>query len=188
MISYKGNEMAENKKKPEIFMMNGKKYYYSNGKWLDSSFLAVNSEEMYKLNNIRLKSLDFEDTDYEELIKTAQSMKDSDDYLTSRKIFETILNKTDDTSVIRSILPRYTSILRKLQNPREAITLFRKYADKYGRAVLSPALLTSLAGAYCDENDPIEARKMADRARAMSGANASVELMSVYARIKSLEK
>ncbi len=53
---------------------------------------------------------------------------------------------------------------------------------------MSPTLLTSIAAAYCDIGDVEEARRMANSARAMQGGNSSKELISVYARIKSLEK
>lgn len=143
---------------------------------------------MYRLNAMRIKELDFEDTDVEVLINMAQGMKDSEDFIISKKLFEAIFDKSSNKQVIRSILPRYTSILRELQQPREAIDITEKIISVYGKSVYSPALFTSLAGAYCDIGDTKEARKKANVAMAMSGKNASIELISVYARIKAMEK
>lgn len=99
-----------------------------------------------------------------------------------------ILEKCDDREVVRNILSRYTSILRNLEQSEKAIEVAEKYISLYGKYVYTPALFTSLAGAYCDIGDYVEARKKANVAKAMSGENASLELINVYARIKSMEK
>ena len=48
-------------------------------------------------------------------------------------------------------------------------------------------ILTSLAAAYCDIEKIEEARKYANKAKAISANNRSPELINVYARIKRLE-
>ena len=176
------------KKKRETYVMNGETYYLIKGKWYNSSFTSVSKEEMYDLNAMRVKNINFDDVSYTELINLAQEMKDSEDYIFSKKLIETRLERSSDRQVIRSILPRYTSILRNLEQPREAIDVAEQYMSLYSRAVFSPALFTSLAGAYCDIGDWMEARKKANVAMAMGNGNASVELQSVYARIKAMER
>ena len=172
----------------ETLIMDGETYYLIKGKWVNSHFTAVSKEELYKLNALRVKNINFDDKPLEELIELAQSMKDNDDLIYSKRLFEDLLDKCHDSTTIRSILPRYTSILRKLQKPDMAIEVADDYLGRFGKSVSSPALHTSLAGAYCDKGDYTEARLQANRAMAMSAGNASIELQSVYARIKSMEK
>ncbi len=174
----------------ERFEMEGETYFFNpkNGGWYNSSYTTVGKEELYKLNNIRMQKIDFDQMDTDDLIHIAQSMKDSNDLIYSAKIFDELLKRKEDESLVRKILPRYTSILRKLQKPKEAISMFEKYNAMYGKTIGSPALYTSLAAAYCDVGDYIEARNKANKAHAMSGGNSSPELISVYARIKSMEK
>ena len=176
------------KKGKETYVFKGETYYLINGKWYNSGYTKVNKETMYDLNDLRIKKLNFDDVEISELISMAQEMKDSEDYIFSKKLFETIFEKCNDQKVIRSILSRYTSILRKLQQPREAIELAEKYISIYGKGVTSPTLFTSLAGAYCDIGDTTEARKKANIAMSMCGGNAGPELQSVYARIKAMER
>jgi hypothetical protein len=115
-------------------------------------------------------------------------MKDNDDLVCSKKIFEELLSKSNESNVVRSILPRYTSILRKTEKPEEAIKVYEDFYGSFGGSISSSALHTSLAGAYCDIGDYFEARKQANKANAMSSGNESIELQSVYARIKRMEQ
>ena len=177
----------DEKTRVEKILMDGIEYTLRNGVWYQG-YTRVSKSEMYKLNSLRSKSIDYDNMDLEELIDMAQSMKDSEDYLTSKKIFETLLEKRVEPKVARLVLSRYTSVLRKLGKPQEAIDTAEIYLSVYGGAVKTPALFTSLAGAYCDIGDYFEARKKANVAMAMSGGKAGPELQSVYARIKSLEK
>lgn len=172
------------------YEIEGNIYYFNpkNGGWYNSSYTTVSREELYKLNHIRTNAMDFTSMSTNELIDIAQSMKDNNDLVYSVKIFDELLKRQDDVGTVRKILPRYTSILRKLLRPKDAISMFEKYSEMYGKSVTSPALFTSIAAAYCDIGDYVEARKKANVAHAMSGGNSSPELISVYARIKSMEK
>lgn len=181
------NKESVNKKREE-YILDGKTYYFMHGKWVDSHFVCVSKEETYKLNSMRTKRIDFENISKSELIKMAQDMKDGEDYIYSKKLFEKILEKETDTVVIRNIISRYTSILRKVGQPREAIQVAEKYIGRYGKYVYSPTLFTSLAAAYCDIGDAAEARKKANIAMSMNAGKAGIELQSVYKRIKSLEE
>ena len=175
-------------KKREEYMLDGEKYYLIRGRWVDSHNTTVSKEELYKLNELRLRHLNLSSMSTNEIIDLAQSMKDSDDLIYSVKLFDELLKRRNDAGTVHSILPRYTSILRKLERPKEAIDMFEKYYSKFGKSIYSPALFTSLAASYCDLGNWIEARNKANMAKAMSGGDASLELISVYARIKSMEK
>lgn len=69
----------------ETMILNGETYYLIKGKWYDSHFTAVSKEELYKLNSARMKDISFEDKTEKELIDLAQSMKDNDDLIYSKK-------------------------------------------------------------------------------------------------------
>ena len=172
----------------EKYELDGEIYYLIKGMWTDSHFTRVSSVEKAKLDKIRMSKLDLGAMDISEIIEIAQNMKEDGDLIYAQKLFDEILKRSDDLRVIRNVFPRYTSVLRKLDKSRETIDLFEKNEYSYGKSIISPALLTSVAAAYCDTGDFIEARKKADYAMALSNGNASKELISVYARIKSLEK
>ena len=55
----------------------------------------------------------------------------------------------------------------------------------YGNKILNTAMLTSVAAAYSDLKMWDDARRYANRAYAISGGNAGVELMNVFSRIKA---
>ncbi len=172
----------------EKYELDGETYYLIKGMWTDSHFTRVSTVEKAKLDKLRMGKIDFSSMDISEIIESAQNMKDDGDLIYSQMLFKEIMERSDDLRVIRSVFPRYTSILRKLDKPREAIELFEKNEYSYGKSIVSPALLTSIAAAYCDIGDFIEARDKADYAMALCNGNAGKELISVYARIKSLEK
>ena len=184
---YKAEKKSIETSKKETVVMDGETYHLIRGKWVDFHYTMVSKEELYRLNALRIKNINLDDVDVTELIQVAQSMKDSDDFIFSKKLLETIFERSSDKKVIQSILPRYTSILRNIDQPREAIEISEKIISIYGKSIYSPSLFTSLAGAYCDIGDPIEARKKANVAMAMCNGNAGIELQSVYARIKTME-
>ncbi len=60
---------------------------------------------------------------------------------------------------------------------------------KFGNAIISPALLTSVAAAFCDIDEyEKKAKKHCDRAFAMTNGKGAGELSSVYQRFKSKTK
>jgi len=169
--------------------MDGEQYYYmSDGMWVNSSFTKVTKPEMYKLEKIRLENTDLNSMSYENRIRMAQIMKDNGNLSGAMKIFDGVLEECNDARVIKFVLPCYTSILRKYNKPEEAISFADEYIHIYGEMVRTQSLYTSLAGAYCDIGDYIEARKKANIAYALCNGKANPELISVYARIKSMEK
>ena len=170
-------------------IMDGEQYYYmSDGMWVNSSFTKVTKPEMYKLEKIRLKKIDLNSMSFENRVRMAQTMKDNENFSDAIKIFDGVLEECNDVRVIKFVLPCYTSILRKFNKPEEAISFADEYIHIYGEMVKTQSLYTSLAGAYCDIGDYIEARKKANIAYALCNGKANQELISVYARINSMEK
>jgi hypothetical protein len=43
----------------ETLIMGGETYYLIKGKWYNSHFTSVSKEELYKLNSLRMKNIDF---------------------------------------------------------------------------------------------------------------------------------
>ncbi len=167
--------------------MNGEIYYLmSNGMWTNSSFTKVSKEEMYKLDRKRFDNL--ENMSFDDKFKLALSMKEQGNLTGAQKIYDKILEENNDIKIIKIVLPCYTSLLRKLEKPQDAIVFAEEYLAIYGKSVETAALFTSIAGAYCDIGDYFEARKKANIAMCICGGKPSQELINVYRRIKAMEK
>ena len=170
-------------------LLNGEIYYlFSNGMWTNSKFTKVSKSEMYQLDSMRLKKVSTESMSYYDRTRLALSLKENGNYLGAKKIYDRVLEECDDIKLKRNILPSYTSLLRKLEKPEEAITIAKEFFETYGEMVESAALYTSLAGAYCDLSDRIKKRKKANRAMYLSGGCCSQELINVFSRINAMEK
>lgn len=171
----------------EKYFMDGEEYTYRNGKWLDSRYTIAPLAVANKLNQLLIKNTDFEAMSIEELLKIIDGSRKSDNIQLAAQVLETAIRKAS-VDEIRKLLPRLTSNYRKLGRPQTAIDISKIYTDEYKKKVWSPALFTSIAAAYCDIDDYEVARKFANLARSISGQEASVELVSVYKRIKEAEK
>ena len=164
---------------------NGETYYYINTKFVDSSFIEVNKTIKDKLSDI-VFTKEYKSMGKDELIAYVKEVKESDVYYLASEICEyCVLIYSNDVEVVRTILPIATSCYRKIGRPKDAINLvqqFPKIYHKYG----SVALLTSLAAAYCDIGDYINAKKYAKMAYARQGGGtgAKTELSLVFMRIK----
>lgn len=165
------------------FELDGEIYYYTNGKWIDSKYMSVPSSIVSRLNRMLTLSEDFSEKSMAELIKTIDVAKLSENTQLAIKAAETGLKKADLAGV-RMLLPRLTSLYRISGRPQKAIDVYEEYLAKYGKSIHSPSLFTSLAAAYCDLELTEEARKYANKANAM--ASGDPELISVYARLKSM--
>lgn len=166
------------------YELDGETYYFNNGKWLTSNYMSAPTAVLGKLN--KLLADDSSEKSVEDVIKILDGAKQSDNTHLALKMAQDALNKATPSD-LRLLLPRITSLYRKNDQPEEAIRFAKEYIDQYEKKVCSPALFTSLAAAYCDLGRIEDARKYANRARALSGNSSSVELMSVYRRIKMLE-
>ena len=91
--------------------------------------------------------------------------------------------KNNDFFQIRKIAPITTSLYRSLNTPDKAIEYFENLQAEYYSPILSSALLTSVAAAYCDMRNYTLGKKYADRAYAMDGW--SIEIANLYERIKN---
>lgn len=171
----------------ESFEYNGEKYYFKKGKWLKSDYTVAPISVVNSLNKLLMENEDFETKTVDEIIKLLDGAKMSGNTGFALKLAEESLEKAT-ISEARALLPRITSLYRIKNRPERAVELGEHYIRVYESKIWSPSLFTSLAAAYCDLNKLEEARKYANRARAISGNNSSIELMSVYSRLKKLEE
>ena len=103
-------------------------------------------------------------------------------------LIEKIDSANDKYLVLRTLITMQTSCLRLINQPEKAIEFYNELYGIYGGSIGSSALYTSIAAAYCDIDDIDSAVKNVNRAHAISKGNSSLELISVYARIKAMRK
>lgn len=171
----------------ETYEYNGEKYYFKKGKWLKSDYTVAPISVVTELNKLLMENENFEEKSVDEIIKLLDGAKMTSNTGFALKLAEEAMEKAS-LSEARALLPRITSLYRIKHRPEKAIEVGEHYIGIYEGKIWSPSLFTSLAAAYCDLNELEKARKYANRARAISGNNSSVELMSVYARLKKLEE
>jgi hypothetical protein len=128
-------------------------------------------------------SLDTSEFDEEQLKEYIKGIKEAKLWNLCIEVIEKEFEIDHKGDFIRSILPIYTSVMRKAKRSLDVVDFWEMNTviySKYG----SPEFFTSLAAAYCDIDNYIKARQYANRAYAMGG-KASGELMNVYSRIKN---
>lgn len=167
----------------DVFVLNGKTYRRINGRWADSQNMIVHNLLQREINREFAKSIDLETLSTEDCIARADEFKQSDSAFLAVKFYEQAM-KEADSKTVSYILPRMTSCYRMIGQPQKAIDLLAFVSSKYGNKLITPALLTSAAAAYCDLGDYIRAKICCDRAYA-SGGKGSEELSLVYKRIES---
>ena len=170
----------------DTYEYNGEKYFFKNGKWLTAEHTAAPRGVVNALNKLLLDNESIETKSVDELIKLLDGAKNSNNPNFALKMAEEAMDKAS-ISEARLILPRLTSLYRMKGQPEKAIETSIHYLTIYENKITSPALFTSLAAAYCDINELERARYYANRAHAISKGNSSIELISVYARLKKLE-
>ncbi len=171
----------------ESYEYEGEKYYFKKGKWIKSDYTVAPISVVGSLNKLLMEQDDFEAKNVDEIIKILDGAKEPGNTGFALKMAEKAMEKAT-ISEAKVLLPRITSLHRIKNRPEQALELGEHYLSVYERKIWSPALFTSLAAAYCDINELEKARKYANRARAISGKNSSVELMSLYERLKKLEE
>lgn len=167
----------------EKYTIDGEEYIYNNGKWLTSNYTSVPIGLLSKLNKLLTSKEDLENKSFAELMEIADGAKKSNNNSLATKALNIAL-KGADAKQIHSLLPRLTSLYRLNGQPEKAIGISCEYMEKYGKTVMSSALFTSLAAAYCDIGDYRETKHYADRAYAMDNGKCSGELAGVYGRLR----
>lgn len=170
----------------EEYSYKNKKYYFSDGVWLTSNFLAVPTELQSELNRQLIDKVDFSKKSVSELLAIIDKSRiEQSNTQLAGKLLKIALQKADDRERMM-VLPRATSNLRMIGHPQEAIDLAQEYMSRYGLGVASAPLYTSMGAAYADLDNLTVARKYADKAYAAGGKGDS-ELNALYQRLECLE-
>lgn len=162
----------------------GKTYTLRGAKWT-IGFEIVCETMQKKLNKAFEMQNDINALSFEELWEKGSHYKENGDYFLAIKYFEKALEKEPDRKEIRWMLASLSSCYRSIKQPKKSITLFDCYKNK--KLYISAPLLTSVGAAYMDIEDVTNAKKMADRAFAITkddGKEIDGELNSLYARIR----
>lgn len=171
----------------ETYYLEDEKYYYKNGKWFTSSMIVAPMGLVSRLNKLLVKDVDFSSKSMEELLTIIDGARSADNNTLAAQVLETAI-RISSSDELQKLLPRLTSNYRKTGKSQTAIDMAESYINKYGKQVESNALYTSLAAAYCDIENFEIARKLANKARALSAGESSPELISVYVRIKKMKR
>lgn len=162
-------------------------YYFNNGKVYDDSFLEVPQVISKKVVSQYYDSLDYKNFNEQEFLEYLKNIKVSELY---DKCIDAIEYSTikfiNSSSFCRTIFPIATSCYR-LRGEAEKAIYFWEQRKVIFNFCKSEALFTSLAAAYCDIKDYVNAKKYADRACALCGGPQKMdqELIGVYSRIKA---
>ena len=157
-------------------------YTKRNGKWVDTRNFLVNDALQIELNHIYACSIDISSLSPKECISQGDEFKHNGSFNAALRFYEAAI-KVADFQSMEYILPRMTSCYRKVGSPEKAIEVLSYAKSKYDKEIISPALLTSAAAAYCDMHDYENALKCCHRAYALSNGFPSADLLLVYKRI-----
>ena len=160
----------------------GQLYFLKNEHWVDSRSIVVPQYLQMELSSLYAKTLDLTSLSFSQIIEYADKFNKNQSHLLAIHYYEYAANLCDKGQ-IAYILPRITSCYRKIGKPQKVIDILSYASNKFGKDVVSFALLTSAAAAYCDIGDYDNALKCCKRAYA-SGAKGSEEISLVYKRIK----
>ena len=93
------------------YELNGETYYYKNGKWLDSGFLAVPSELCRKLNKLKVDEISPQSV--EDLFTYLYQSNEANNTQLKEKVITRILEKAESDNSLRYVLPRLSSFYRQ---------------------------------------------------------------------------
>ena len=167
----------------EQIVYEGESYRRVNSKWVDSSNLVACESIQKILNRRYLETLDVSSYSIEELVAEGDRLKESTSYQAAITFYEKAAESCDEQT-LAYILPRITACYRKCNMARSAIDLFSFAKSRYGSAMMSHALLTSAAAAYCDLKEYENALRCCRRAYKHLNGQYNSNLSAVWGRIK----
>ena len=167
----------------DTLIYKGQTYRRNAEKWFDSRNMIVHEGLQRELNIEYARNLDPADLSLRDCILHGDKFKNSGSNALALRFYEEAIEKAD-YSAMAYILPRITSCYRKSGQPQKAIDILAYASDTFGSNMVTPALLTSAAAAYCDLGDYTRAQKCCNRAYAAGNGKHSDELSLVYKRIQ----
>lgn len=165
----------------EKMKYNDKVYKKINGCWYDNTNMKVPRVLQKELDSKEFENMNVEDKSVYEIVQLANDYKDGKNYYRAKTMYEKIFDKLK-IDEIRSLAARLTSCYRGIGEPENAIDFFHMIYEKYDSKILSAPLCTSLAAAYMDLDDEMNANKMIQEAKALCGCYHSQELDNVVLR------
>lgn len=166
----------------DTLIYEGNTYTRRNDKWVDSCGFIVYEGLQRDLNKVFAQQLDPSLLSLDDCISHGDKFKNSGSSFLALNFYEEAVEKADRRAMAY-ILPRITSCYRKSGQPQKAIDILTYASKTFGSEMITPALLTSAAAAYCDIEDYARAKKCCDRAFAISNGKDCDELSLVYNRI-----
>lgn len=158
-------------------------YYLKRGKWWVAPGGLIDESIQGELNAIYVKTLDYSKLTVSDVIKLGDDFKLSNALGLAIRCYETAAEYADKQQ-LAYILPRVTSCYRKQGSPQKAIDMLAFASGKYGKELVTVALLTSAGAAYCDLGEYALAKKTCDRAYRLTNGNIDDSLRLVYKRIE----
>ena len=172
----------------EKIISNGNVYYYHNGKIYDEHFIEAPTGEAYDVLVDYYKTIDYKSLNEGELVEFIKNLKNSGFYtncinacLDGLQIFSADFDRT--------AYPIISSCYRLSGSPQKAIDFYKEHRND-PNCHNNPAMITSLAAAYCDIGDLESAEKHKSRAFAITYARdltPDPELINLASRIRGLK-
>lgn len=136
----------------EAFEFEGETYTGRNEKWVDSRGYVVCESLQKDLNAEYANMVNPDDLSLQDCIAEGDKFKNSSSIGLVLRFYENAVERAD-SATMAYILPRITSCYRKSGQPQKVIDML-VYANKvFGKQMVTPTLLTSVAAAYCDLGD-----------------------------------
>ena len=169
-------------------------YRFTSGSWKEKSTNSTPSQKvLLKIDRLYHDQVEYGNCSKRECLSLMKELKAQGRFSKGLEVglfLWGVCDRTDDAKMAQHILPIITSLYRCMDRPRDAISFYRSIAlVRFGGTVESIASLNSLAAAYCDTDDYVNARKLCDRAYAKQGGSVGYtnELSRVYNRIRAAD-
>ena len=163
--------------------------YYINGESVyDSHFIAVSADVAVKVIGAYFETIDYKNMSENELVDFVRNIYKLKTYYLCDRVFKYGFGKFGKYDFGRKLASTMTSVYRNVGQPEKAIEFAKDYLGEDD--FYSIPLLTSLAAAYCDINEPLTAKKYCDEAYSLQGGGVGYinELSLVYKRIEAMLK
>ena len=163
--------------------------YYINGESVyDSHFIAVSADVAVRVIGAYFETIDYKNMLEDELVDFVRYIYKLKAYHLCDRVFKYGFEKFGKYDFARRLASTMTSVYRNIGQPKKAIEFAKDYIDEDD--FYSIPLLTSLAAAYCDIDEPLTARKYCDQAYSLQGGGVGYinELSLVYKRIEAMLK
>ncbi len=167
---------------------NGKVYSRQSGKWTEASGCVAPSHLQNKLNQIVFdREVKANAHNPQLLTEVGDVYKEGASYGLAIQCYQLAIEvaqaSPESYGLVRYILPRMTSCLRKQGRADEVVKMFSYVKEKYGADVMDHVLLTSIAAAFCDLRQYEKAGICCERALQLCGDRPTDALQSVLERI-----